>query len=102
VIKIIKVTGESLSPFFLPGDYVLIGKCAILFGPIKIGDIVVVFHPTYGLLIKEVTSVNQDSQEINLKGIHPHSINIRQIGPVALSEVQGKVLFHVKNPFHIE
>lgn len=102
MIKIIKVTDESLSPFFLPGDYVLIGKCAILFGPIKIGDIVVFLHPTYGLLTKEVTSVNQDSQEINLKGIHPHSINIQQIGPVAISEVQGKVLFQIKNPFHLD
>ena len=102
MIKIIKVTGESLSPFFLSGDYVLIGKCALLFGPIKIGDIVVFLHPTYGLLIKEVTSLNQDSQVISLKGSHPRSINNQQIGPVTMSEVQGKVLFHVKNPFHLD
>ena len=102
MIKIIKVTGESLSPFFLPGDYVLIGKCALLFGPIKIGDIVVFLHPVFGLLIKEVTSVNQDSHVISLKGSHSHSLDSDQIGPVTLSEVQGKVIFHVKNPFHHE
>jgi len=102
VIKIIKVTDESLSPFFLPGDYVLIGKCAICLVLILFGDILLLLLSFYGLFIKEVTSVNKDSQEINLKGIHPHSINIQQIGPVAISEVQGKVLFQIKNPFHLD
>ena len=99
MIKIIKVTGESLSPFFLPDDYVLIGKCTLLFGPIREGDIVAFSHPNYGLLLKEVIFVNQVSQVINLKGSHPNSIDSHQIGPVSISDIQGKVIFHVRNPF---
>jgi len=89
MIKIIKVTGESLSPFFVAGDYVLIGKCSYLFGAISEGDIVVFTHPSFGEL-----------QQFHVKGSHPLSIDSRQIGPIAAADILGKVIWHIKTPLH--
>jgi len=98
MIKIIKVTGESLSPLFLPGDYVLIGKCSYLFGAICKGDIVVFTHPSFGLMIKEIDKINSELQQIHVKGSHPLSVDSRQMGPIAISDILGKVIWQIKNP----
>ena len=98
MIKFIKVTGESLSPFFLSGDYVLIGKCSYLFGPIRKGDIVVYTHSSYGMMIKEVDRINSELQQIHVKGSHPLSLASRQIGPISVANILGKVIWHIKNP----
>lgn len=98
MIKIIKVAGESLSPSFLPGDYVLIGKYSYLFGAISTGDIIVFTHPSLGLMIKEVDRINSELQQIHVKGSHPLSLASRQIGPISVANILGKVIWHIKNP----
>jgi signal peptidase I len=85
MLKIIKVTGESLSPSFLPGDYVLIGKCSYLFGG-------------YGLMIKEIERINSELGQIHIKGSHPLSVNSSKMGPIAAVDILGKVIWHFKNP----
>ena len=100
MIKIIRVTGKSLSPLFSPGDYVLIGKCSYLFGAISKGDVVVFTHPSFGLMIKEIDKINSKLQQIHVKGSHPLSVDSRQIGPVAAADILGKVIWHIKNPLH--
>lgn len=98
MLKLIKVTGESLSPFFLPGDYVLTGNCPRLFGKISEGDTIVFSHISYGLLIKEVSKVDPQLQQYSIKGIHPQSINGRKLGPIPFSSIHGKVILHFKRP----
>ena len=98
MIKIVKVTGESLSPFFLPGDYVIVGKLPFKFGDITVGDTIVFPHPSFGLLIKKVLSVNTETHYILVEGSHPHSLTSNQIGPIHLSTIFGKVMFHIKRP----
>ncbi len=98
MIKIVKVTGKSLSPFFLPGDYVITGTSPFLFGEICVGDTVVFSHPSYGLMIKNVHTVDSKNQQIIVEGIHSNSLTSDQIGPINLSTIFGKVLFHVKKP----
>jgi len=98
MLKIIKVTGESLSPFFLPGDYVLIGKCSYLFDGISKGDIVVFTHSTYGLMIKEIERINSELRQIHVKGSHPLSVASLKMGPIAFDDIHGKVIWHIKNP----
>ena len=100
MIKIIKVTGESLSPLFLHGDYVLICKCFYLFGSLSSGDIVVFSHPSYGLMLKEIDRINSELQQIHVKGSHPLSVDSRQMGPIAFSDILGKVIWQIKNPLH--
>ena len=98
MLKIIKVTGESLSPFLLSGDYVLIGKCSYLFGRINKGDIVVFTHPIFGLMIKEVDRINSDLDQIHIKGSHPLSVDSSKMGPISFVDIAGKVIWHIKNP----
>jgi len=98
MIKIVKVTGKSLSPLFLPGDYVITGNSPILFGEICVGDTVVFSHPSYGLMIKNVHIVDSENQQILVEGNHSLSLTSDQIGPINLSTIFGKVLFHVKKP----
>ena len=100
MIKIIKVTGESLSPFYLPGDYILICKCFYFSGSLNRGDIVVFTHSSYGLMIKEIDRINFELQQIHVKGSHPLSVNSSKIGPIAITDILGKVVFHFKNPKH--
>lgn len=98
MMKFIKVTGESLSPLFLPGDYVLIGKCSYLFGAISKGDVVVFSHPSYGLMIKEIDTINSELGQIQVKGSHPHSMDSSKIGSITAADILGKVIWHIKNP----
>jgi phage repressor protein C with HTH and peptisase S24 domain len=98
MLKIIKVAGESLSPLFLPGDYVLVRKYTFLFGSISEGDIVIFTHPSYGLMIKEIYRVNSELQQIRVKGSHPLSVNSSKIGPIASANILGKVIWHIKKP----
>ncbi len=98
MIKFFKVTGESLSPFFLPGDYVVIGTMVKLFGRIKKGDIVIFIHPGYGQLIKEVESIHPETQTVEVKGTHPLSVTTAQLGKIPLDSIVGKVLCHLKKP----
>lgn len=100
MLKIIKVAGESLSPIFFPGDYVLIRKYTFLFGSISEGDIVVFTHPSYGLMIKEIYWVNSELQQIHVKGSHPLSVDSSKIGPIASADILGKVILHIKKPRH--
>jgi len=98
MIKIVKVTGKSLSPFFLPGDYVITGNSPFLFGEICVGDTIVFPHPLYGLTIKNVRTVDSENQQILVEGNHSLSLTSAQIGPIKLSTIFGKVLFHIKKP----
>ena len=98
MLKFIKVTGESLSPLFLPGDYVLIAKCSNLLGGISKGDIVVFTHSSYGLMIKEIEWINSELGQILVKGSHPLSLDSVKIGPIAFADILGKVICHIKNP----
>ena len=87
MLKIIKVTGNSLSPFFLPGDYVVIGMKPLFSGNIHPGDFIVFDHEEYGRLIKKVLEYDPDSDLFNIIGAHPLSLDSRQVGPVASSSV---------------
>ena len=101
MIKFLKVTGYSLSPFFLPDDYVLILKINFLIRPLQSGDIIAFTHSDLGLLIKEVVNYDKLKEQIIVRGAHPSSIDSRQFGPISLHDVIGKVIWHVKNPENV-
>ena len=100
MIKIIKVTGESLSPFFLHGDFVLVLNFPWIFNQIHIKDIIVFDHPEYGILIKKVVAVDPRNESITVAGTEPNSITSKAIGPIQKEDMIGKVIFHIKKPRH--
>jgi len=96
MIQILKVTGESLSPFFLEGDFVVVSKIPFVLRRIRAGDIVVFEHPTYGKMIKKVDHLSTDGNEIFVLGTHPESTDSRQFGPLSRRQLVGKVIWHIK------
>ena len=98
MLRIIKVAGNSLSPLFLPGDFVLIGLKPIFSRNLKAGDLIVFDHAEYGRLIKQVIEVHPHSDHIFVGGTQSMSLGSSQLGPISSSAVIGKVLCHFKNP----
>jgi phage repressor protein C with HTH and peptisase S24 domain len=96
VLKIIKVTGESLTPVYQEGDFVVIASNPFLFGSIKPGDIVVFVHNDFGTMIKKVQSVDFD--QIYVTGTHAHSVDSNQLGPIHRDRLLGKVIWHIAGP----
>jgi len=97
MIKIIKVTGDSLSPFFLPGDFVFTINNQVVCKNLRPGDTVVFTHNAYGRLIKTVLSNDIRSQTLQVKGSHPESISSAKLGPIPYRKLLGKVIFHIQS-----
>jgi hypothetical protein len=98
VIRLIKVTGYSLSPFFEAGDFVLLARIPCLLNHLKAGDIVVFRQADYGTLIKRVERFSPDRRQIYVIGERPDSTDSRTFGPVPRSDLIGKVIWHFKGP----
>lgn len=96
MIKIIKVTGESLSPFFLPGDYVVVSRSPLLAGKLQKGDMIVFHHPDHGRMIKEIAAV-PDQHHLIVTGYRPGSIDSSTFGPIPRTAVIGKVIWHISS-----
>lgn len=94
MIRILKVTGESLSPSIVEGDYVLVGTNSFFF-PVNVGDIVVFNHPQHGRMIKRIIEINHDDRSLTVSGSHPWSVDSRQFGNIPQESITGKVLFHI-------
>lgn len=96
MIRLVKVTGQSLSPEYRSGEYVLISALPIRLGWLKIGDVIVFRQPAYGTLIKKIQRLALDQDEIYVIGNHSASVDSRIFGPIRREQVLGKVIWHLK------
>jgi len=96
VLKIIKVTGSSLSPLFFSGEYALIWRAPCRFKNLGPGDLVVFNHAKYGRLIKTVVLNNPTEKFIKAEGIHPASLSAETIGKIPYKQILGKVLRRIR------
>lgn len=96
MLKLLKVSGDSLLPTYRDGDFVLLSKIPYLFAPISQGDVIAFRNQTYGTMIKKVQSVLPDKDEIRVVGTHEHSVDSRRFGAISKKDVLGKVIWHVK------
>ena len=92
MLKILKVTGNSLSPFFLPGDFILAWRFPRRFPRLSQGDTVVFQHAAYGIMIKRVVSNHPAENYIQVEGTHPESISSEKIGAISYQDIIGKVI----------
>lgn len=98
MLKIIKVTGNSLSPILFPGEYALIWRVPFRFKKLVPGDLVVFDHEKYGRLIKQVVDNNPAEKFIETEGIHPASLSAEKIGTIPYTNIVGKVLRIFRRP----
>ena len=93
MLQILRIAGDSLTPKYKEGDFVLVAKIPFLF-PIKIGDVIVFRKQPWGTLIKRVETIRQGGHAFWVVGTHPNSTDSRLFGEVEMNEVVGKVIFH--------
>jgi nickel-type superoxide dismutase maturation protease len=97
MLRALRITGNSLYPLFQEGDFVLVSKIPFYFRSPRAGDIVIFPHPVFGTMIKRVESVVADSQ-VFVTGTNADSLDSRQLGPIPISELVGKVIWHIRKP----
>lgn len=98
MFRFLKVSGQSLTPYFEEGDFVLVAKIPFFLERLKPGDAVVFSHPLYGQMIKLVEHVELPGDMVFVTGTHANSLDSRQLGPIPRAELQGKVIWHLKKP----
>lgn len=97
MLQLLKVTGESLSPLIQPGDYVLLLKARGRLRHLQPGEIVVFRHPAEGILIKQVVCQEGDGSVV-VRGLAENSLDSRQLGPIPLHWLIGRVIWHIRQP----
>lgn len=93
--RLIKVTGDSLTPLILAGDFVLVLK--IPFSLLKSGDMIVFRHSIYGTMIKLVETISYRDGTVSVIGTHPASTDSRAFGPVFRKDIIGKVFWRIQD-----
>lgn len=76
-------------PIYQPGDYVLVVK--MLFRLPAIGDILVIKHPKFGTLIKQVKIIKASG--LIMQSINQIGISQDDIGLVRSDQIIGRVLY---------
>ena len=94
MLKMIRITGDSLSPVYQDGDFVLAAKIPVLLKRLSQGDVVVFRHGHYHQMIKQVERIT--AQGIFVVGVHERSVDSREFGIVPWGELVGKVIWHMK------
>ena len=98
MIRVLKVTGESLYPLYKEGDFVIVSKIPFVLNRLKIGDVIVFSHTLHGTMIKMINEINQSGEKLRVIGTQENSIDSRQFGEIDRSSITGKVIMHVRNP----
>ncbi len=98
MIKFISVTGDSLTPEFKQGDFVVIATSPFFYKTIKRGDVLVFRHEMHGTLIKKFSHYEGDDRKLYVTGTHPLSIDSENFGPINREELIGKVIWHIPRP----
>ena len=90
MLQLFKISGNSLYPLYKNGQRVL---CRKVFPStnIKVNDTVVFEKAHYGMMIKQVTSIEKNQYFV--EGTDPMSIDSRNFGSLKLDEIKYKVLF---------
>lgn len=95
MLKLLKITGDSLTPEYQNGDFVIISKIPFLFTPPSPGDVIAFRQAGYGQLIKRIQHITQNGG-VNVIGSHPESVDSRVFGPVRRESILGKVIWHIR------
>lgn len=96
MFRLLKIRGHSLYPEYRDGDYVLTARVPFPSGKIKSGNVIVFRQPVHGLLVKRVHKVLDDGTAFEVRGTQIDSTDSRNFGPVPLSQVEGKVIWHIR------
>jgi phage repressor protein C with HTH and peptisase S24 domain len=94
MLRILRITGNSMSPDYDEGDFVVIATGSFFIRRLRAGDGVVFQHGGYGTLIKKIERV-ADNGSLIVTGTQPDSLDSRRLGPISTDKVRGKVIWHI-------
>jgi len=94
MLRIHKVIGDSMSPDFQEGDYVVLNALPFAVNRLKVGDTIVFEHKFYGTLIKRIASFDTQTGEAYVVGTSPDSLNSQRLGTIRRDAIRGKVIAH--------
>ncbi len=95
MLRLFKIRGDSLSPEYSQGDFVLVSKIPLLISPLAPGVVIAFHQPGYGLLIKRIESIMNDGS-LSVAGTHPDSLDSRTFGLVRPTDIIGRVIWHIR------
>jgi len=95
MFRIHKVTGDSMSPDFQQGDFVLIATSDFVRKRLKVGDVIIFDHKLYGTLIKRIASFDPETAEAYVEGTRPDSLSSLRLGTIRRNAIRGKVIAHI-------
>jgi signal peptidase I len=98
MFRIHKVTGDSMSPDFQDGDFVILTTIPFYLNRLKIGDTIIFEHKLYGTLIKRIASFDPGTAEAYVEGTHTDSLDSRRLGTIRRDAIRGKVIAHFSKP----
>ncbi|MEL0628983.1 nickel-type superoxide dismutase maturation protease [Psychromonas aquatilis] len=61
---------------------------------LKVGLLVKVNHPIYGLIIKQVCQIDKNNSYW-LKGLNDSSVTTEQMGPIRINRIKGIVCYKI-------
>lgn len=93
ILKLVKVKGDSMSPLFLHGDYLLLTDFPTPTFWIRKGKFIVFHSEQYGLLVKRIAKIDKHKKVFWAEGMNPYSITTEQMGENDFSSVEGRVLW---------
>jgi signal peptidase I len=94
MLRIHKVTGDSMSPDFQEGDFVVLLTPSFFINRLKVGDVIIFEHKLYGTLIKRIASFDPKTAEAYVEGTGPDSLDSRRLGTIRHEKIRGKVIAH--------
>jgi len=98
MFRIHKVTGDSMSPDFQQGDFVLIATADFVRKRLKVGDVIIFEHKLYGTLIKRIASFDPETAEAYIEGTRHDSLSSLRLGTIRRDAIRGKVIVHISKP----
>lgn len=87
VFSLVKVNGGSMAPVLPDGAYALFRQARSC----ECGDVVLVDHPQFGLIVKIVSGFTSDGR-VGLAGIASLSTSPARLGMVTTASVKGKLV----------
>ncbi|MEM7542277.1 MAG: S24/S26 family peptidase [Pseudomonadota bacterium] len=91
ILRLFKVTGDSMRPVYVPGDYLLVSR--YWFRKPRVGDDVVGRSRSQGLVLKRVSDV--DGQAVKLAGLNALSATSESLGDFKHKDILGRVFLRV-------
>lgn len=80
------VRGDSMSPRLTDGQLKLFRRR----GAYRVGDIVLATHPNYGLIIKQISAL--EDKLVALRGLSSESVSETSLGQISIENIHGRLI----------